>query len=357
MEKFEIKKFKECNIEDPFFDSLKDDYPNFTQWFYNHPERPVYINEGKQGINALLILKDEESDQIILKDTTLPIKPRIKICTLKLNESIRNKRLGEGTIGIALWHWQKRPEEEIYVTVFPKHNGLITLLSKFGFKDYGEFSNGEHLFVKSKKSMDFTDPYTLFPYINGNRSKFGILPIEDIYHDMLFPYSELKNEELFDSDLAVSNGISKIYIATPYTNVVYEENEPIFIYRKFNGENPGYKSVLTSFCTISKIHYIKKNNRYLMSKEEYLKIIKNKSVYSLNELENIYKSEKNNIIILELIYNGYFGKGNNINWSYLKQNNFIGDNHFYQTITNRSQFSELLKKGGKDEKNIIINKP
>ena len=29
MEKFERKKFNECDINDSFFDSLKSDYPNF----------------------------------------------------------------------------------------------------------------------------------------------------------------------------------------------------------------------------------------------------------------------------------------------------------------------------------------
>lgn len=27
------KKFKDCNIENGFFDSLKEDYPDFMNWF------------------------------------------------------------------------------------------------------------------------------------------------------------------------------------------------------------------------------------------------------------------------------------------------------------------------------------
>ena len=356
MEKFEIKKLQECDITDPFFDSLKDDYPDFIAWYNSHPERPVYINESQAGINALLILKDDEFDVISLKDVSLPRISRIKICTLKLNKNIRNQRLGEGAIGIALWHWQKRPEDEIYITVFPKHMELIMLLGKFGFKDIGELYNGEHLYLKSKSSLDMTNPYTSFPFINGESDKFGILPIEDVYHDILFPYSELQNSPLYNSDLAVSNGISKVYIATPYRNVSYVENQPVFIYRKFNGANPGHKSVITSYCTITNLHAIKVNGIYQKTQDEYMQIIRNKSVYSPDELESIYNSNKNNILIIELIYNGYFGKGNNINWVYLKENGYIKDEHPYQTILNKTQFENLLKEGGKDERNIVINK-
>ena len=154
------------------------------------------------------------------------------------------------------------------MTVFPKQKQLIALLLKFGFKDFGEFENGEHLFMKFKKNIDKSTPYTMFPYLDISSKKFGILPVEDKYHDSLFPYSELKNSELFDGDMAVSNGISKIFIATPFTSTSYKEKEPIFIYRKFIGANPGYKSVITSYCTITKIHNIRLNNRYLKTKEE-----------------------------------------------------------------------------------------
>lgn len=354
MEKFEIKKFKECNINDTFFDSLKKDYPNFIDWFNRHPDRSVYINQNKDGIRALLILKDDEQDEIKLNNELLPKKARIKICTLKLNENIRSQRLGEGTIGIALWHWQKRPEDEIYVTVFPKQEQLIALLTKFGFKNSGEFENGEYLFIKSKKNLDLSSPYTMFPYINLATEEFGILPIEDVYHDALFPYSELKNTELYESNMSVSNGISKTFIATPFTSIAYKEKEPIFIYRKYNGENPGYKSVITSFCTITKIINIRINNIYLKTKEEYLNIIRNKSVYTQEELENIYLNNKN-IVIIEMVYNGYFGKGNNINWIYLKNNNYLKDKHPYQVQLNREQFINLLKVGVNNEKNFIIN--
>lgn len=31
--RFERKKFSDCSLEDRFFDSLKEDYPEFCDWF------------------------------------------------------------------------------------------------------------------------------------------------------------------------------------------------------------------------------------------------------------------------------------------------------------------------------------
>lgn len=228
------------------------------------------------------------------------------------------------------------------------------LLEKFGFENKGEFANGECLYLKSKRALNKSTPYTHFPFINGNYDRFGILPIADAYHDVLFPYFEAQNGAKYDLDLAISNGVSKVYIATPGSAMSYKENEPVFIYRKFNGRSTGGKSAITSYCTITKIYYIKTNNKYLKTKDEYLEIIRNKSVYNPDELECIYKT-KRNVVILELVYNGYLDKSNKIDEIYLKDNNFMSDKHLYKTILNKNQFTNLLKVGGENAKDIIID--
>ena len=60
-----------------FFDSLKNDYSGFVNWYNNHLDRDVYVNQNTDGIRALLILKNDEQDEIKLKDNLLQKKPRI----------------------------------------------------------------------------------------------------------------------------------------------------------------------------------------------------------------------------------------------------------------------------------------
>lgn len=39
----EYKKFSSINLDDPFFNSLKEDYPEFSVWFKKKSEDYAYI--------------------------------------------------------------------------------------------------------------------------------------------------------------------------------------------------------------------------------------------------------------------------------------------------------------------------
>ena len=154
MDEFEIKQFGDCNLNDSFFDSLKEDYQDFTAWHSAHKTRKVYVCQSNKKIYALLILKDGENEQIPLQNKTLPQKARIKICTLKVDSDMRSHGLGEKMLNIALNHFIKRPEQEIYITVFPKYNDVVQLLKKNGFEKVGKKQNGEDVFVLSKRDLN-----------------------------------------------------------------------------------------------------------------------------------------------------------------------------------------------------------
>jgi hypothetical protein len=201
-----------------------------------------------------------ENETIPLTNSNLPIGNRIKIGTFKIDNTIRNLRLGEGMLGIALWKWQKDDSIEIYTTVFEKHNELINLLERFGFLNVGVNSRGERIYLKTKKKIDFSEAYKSFPFIG--KSVFQncrLIPIEQEYHDQLFPYSELANNKYDVESITAGNGITKIYIATPSSTLDFHKGDQAFIYRKSNIPPKKYKSVITSFCTISKIIQIKIN--------------------------------------------------------------------------------------------------
>ena len=87
----EVKKalFKDCDLNDLFFQSLKEDYLEFDNWFkkkiMNNEEAYIIKNIG--SIEGFLYLK-RENEEILLKDKILPAKERIKIGTLKTTETI-----------------------------------------------------------------------------------------------------------------------------------------------------------------------------------------------------------------------------------------------------------------------------
>ena len=363
--KFELKKFSDIDIDDPFFDSLKTDYPRdannigFENWFVKKAQSgsTTLVFDDELGLGAFICLKDE-NEVIELVEGNLPAVPRKKISSLRLAERYRSQRLGEGAIGLALWNWQKSEFQDIYVTVFEKHDVLISQLERFGFQLVGHNLNGECVYLKSRLNIDYTDPYKSFPFINPNFNKAGYLLVNDVYHDTMFPYSELSRTFQQQVALAVANGICKIYIGAQYTRPHYQIGEPIFIYRrhtKQDGQKPRYKSCITSYCMVTDVIMVKTNNRYLMTFEDLCKRIGNKSVFDQREMLAKYQNDKN-LVVIEMLYYGYFGIGHNVNNAWLSDNGFFSYDEYPANIqVSPNQFRTILKEGDIDVSNVIID--
>lgn len=89
---FKRKKFSECSLEDPFFETLKNDYLEFPKWFKRKSleNEEAFVFEDKQGISAFVYLK-KENEEIKLVNKVLPAKKRLKIGTLKLDNRKKEK--------------------------------------------------------------------------------------------------------------------------------------------------------------------------------------------------------------------------------------------------------------------------
>lgn len=348
---FLIKKFSDCRLDDPFFDSLKEDYDEFDIWFKKKSKsgETAYVHDDENGmIQAFLYIKDVDCETV----GDLIEEPRIKMGTLKINPASEGQRLGEGAIGIALWKWQKSDLDQIYVTVFPKHKVLIDLLEKYGFEEYGK-KGEECVFAKDKRKMRYDTIHRSFPYFNPNLSRGKYIPIHDEFHDSMFQYSELKNTMQNVGDLSVSNGITKNFIATPSSNIDYRPGDIVFIYRMHQGPGlKGCKSVVTSYCIVSKIEWFKKGGKNISNYDDYLKFVGNKSVYTSEVLKKEY--EKKNLCVIELLYSGYFGAGHNITHNSLKEAGLF-EKHPYEIKLNREEINKIMRMGGKDEQDIIVD--
>ncbi len=85
------KQLKDLDINDRFFDSLKNEYKDFIIWFNNHLDRKAYITFQDNKITSILILKIEDKSENY-KDFNKEFKPlkRLKICTLKVDDKFKN---------------------------------------------------------------------------------------------------------------------------------------------------------------------------------------------------------------------------------------------------------------------------
>ena len=93
----------------------------------------------------------------------------------------------------------------------------------------------------------------------------------------------------------------------------------IFIYRiSDTEEGKTYKSAVTSFCSLVSCIPIKEENNKKMNLEKFLASVGNKSVLTKERLKELYRSRKN-LYALTMLYNGFFGCGNNVNHYTLNQ--------------------------------------
>lgn len=347
-------RFADCNPNDPFFDSLKGDYSDFTSWFEKKAADGAiaFVSAEEGRIQAFVYVKEEEGEAV----GDLPPERRLKIGTMKICSDYEGQRLGEGGIGLALWRWQRSDCDQIYLTVFPRHEDLIGLIERYGFVPAGN-KGEETVYVKDKRTLKADDVERAglksFPYIDPDFRRGVYLPIKAVYHDNMFPHSELQNTPQRTDPLPVANGITKAYIATPNHMIDYRPGDVALVYR-MSESNKTYRSVVTSYCTVSTVEWFKKDGKVIGDRtwDDFVRAAGNKTVYDERELDESYR--KRFVCIITLVYNGCFGKGDNVNHAWLKSMGLF-EGHPYDVKLTPDEVRTILSRGGVDERFAFFN--
>ena len=110
--------FGGVNIKDSFFDSFREEYPNFDKWFNQKSDDEAYVCYDAKYLSAFLYLKIEDEREPYA-DIKPPFKPkkRLKIGTFKVE--LNGYKLGERFLKIIFDNAVKQHVDEIYVTIFP----------------------------------------------------------------------------------------------------------------------------------------------------------------------------------------------------------------------------------------------
>lgn len=350
---FTSKLFKEINLDDPFFDSLKEDYTEFEDWFIRKGHERAFLFEDEDGVQAFLYLKIEE-EELSNVSPTLPLKKRIKIGTLKINA--RGTKFGDRFIKKAIDFAIFNNADELYVTVFPKHQRLIEILEGYGFVKVGTktTSNGiENVMVKSINPMIFKAEAAIrhnYPLINKS-AKSHLLSIYPSFHTRLFPDSILntENPEQVIKDVSYANSIEKVYICKMDDVSNIKPGDNIVIYRTAEyGKAAEYSAVATSICTAIEV----KNKYDFEDVEELIEYCKKTSIFTEDEIRKFYKENKK-VIVIKMLYCYALPKRpirkNLINLAGIDRDNYWGIIH----LTER-QFDKILELGEVNE-SIIVN--
>ena len=294
------KKFKEIDLSDIFFDSLKTDYPGFSEWYLKkrRTEEEAFVLQDN-GIKGFLYLKVENNKDASISPY-LDAKKRLKVGTFKVEA--HGTKLGERFIKIIIDEIYRNNFEEAYVTIFPKHKGLIELLTKYGFIYYGvkESSAGfENVYIKNINRIH-NDLFLDYPKINLKGNKKFLLSIWPKFHTRMFPDSKLVTERNhYIEDISFTNSIEKIYLSAAYNLNDYKRGDVLVIYR--TGENYGrakYESVATSICVVEDVKHIDEFSCY----NEFLEYCIKYSIFNENELESFWRTKKYKYLI-RMLYN------------------------------------------------------
>ncbi len=319
------KKGFQINLEDPIFDTLKHDYPEFMSYWWPNKvikqDRDVYtFTDNKNRINALLIPKIETVNEI---DFIAPVdfEKILKICLFKVAEIARGKKLGERLISMAIDYAIQNNLTYIYLTHFTEENDyLVPLINSFGFEFIGKNSRHEEVFLKSiiaPKTTDLVDfdiqelSRKYYPsYYDGEKVKKHLVPIIPYYHKMLFPdYDSFRPTRqttlLTLHPNSEGNSIKKAYLSHAITGKI-SVGDILLFYRSEDD------MMITTLGIVEKIE------RNLTDAEKIQKLTAKRTVYSRSDIEAISKSP-----ILVILFNQHFHFKKPVSYNSLLKENII----------------------------------
>lgn len=345
--KIRRRKFKNIDLSDTFFDSLKADYDEFEEWFSKKAEASAYVIESdSKMIEAFLHVKLEEG-------TTTDIKPPVKaariakIATFKANA--HGTKRGEYLLRKAIDVARNLKADKAYVTVFDKYRNLIELFLRYGFKHFGTKStiNGtEQVYVRAFPGKA-SGPFDAFPYIRTKGRTKYLLAIYPEFHSGLFPDSPLADGTYGDhDDVSHANTILKAYVSG-LTLSRMKAGDIVVVYRTKDRNPARTRSAATTICVVTETQ----TRSDWPSESIFLKKVKPHSVFKKDELRARFASGAR-LQVVFMTYNAVLpnpvSRGNLLDK--------VGISEYprwdIRKLTD-SQFSKIVKLGKMDEDLIV----
>lgn len=325
----EEKFLYQLDINDSFFDSLKEDYSDFEKWFENKQKQgeKAFVTIEDNKITSFLMLKEEdETEKYESFEKKLSPLKRLKVSTMKVANT--GKRIGETFIKIMIQKAISINVSEIYITVFDKQKHLIDLLEQYGFKYYCKKNQKtatdqiekENVFIK--KTIPIEEYY---PFIKLKGKKIFIIPIQEKYHKILFPESEQYFQISLDDLKGLntsSNSLKKAYLCDSNIKQIIPGSIILFYCS-------GTKKAITSLGVVDAVF-----NKFESFNEMY-DLVKKRTVYSEDMLKNNYKADK-----LVILFKHYYSFNKYVTFDFLISQGII--NGYIQTIMQITE-EDLLK--------------
>lgn len=270
------------------FDSLRSSYDtperSFNKWFHDKAQtgRKAWIARTEQGSIEAICIYAMQTNEVIndAKESLQGLS--LKLCTFKVGEQIRGRKIGELFLKAAFRFATENRCENIFVHTSEDQFYLLALLSDFGFQQRGMYGT-DVMLVKAHPpsppnvdipALDYARLY--FPHYRKDVSvqKF-LIPIQPQYHQILFP-DLARQGQLFSGNSIAGNAIKQAYLCKAQTNQV-KPGDIVLFYRT------GDEKAITTLGVVERyeVHVDATN---------IMQIVSRRTVYSQRDIEMMAKT-------------------------------------------------------------------
>ena len=327
------------DVNDPIFDFLKEEYPEFDEWFkkISRKGRKCWVYSEKGKIGAVLIYKEE--DEPVDAAPPLPSRRRFKIATLKVD--LIGYKIGELLLKLAFKYCIDHNIDETYLTHFTKEEDyLVDLILEFGFISCGKNKRGETVYLKKlypdesdidpvKMSRKFYPSFT-----DGANIRKFVVPIIPRFHDRLFQDYQKRQMRITEyvGFNPQGNTIKKAYLTHSRIRRI-RPGDIVLFYRSRDQQS------ITSLGVVEEVHIS------LTDENEILRIVGKRSVYTYDEIQEMVKTP-----VTVIIFRHHFYFQNPLHLNELIKDKILGSAPQSITEIFHKKYISIKRRGGIHER-------
>lgn len=274
----------------PFFNSIRADYIGFDDWFRRKAMEGrrawIYREGSNQNIEAICIYT-VQTDEPITDDGVVLDGNSLKLCTFKVGENVRGRKIGELFLRAAFQYATNHRCESIFLHANAEQQiHLKSLIEDFGFRYVGTY-RGDGVYVKDHPieapavQMDaFEYVHRYYPhYLSGIEVQKFLVPIQPQFHEILFPDYRIPRRALPAGHPRrhVGNAIKLAYLChTP--NRQPRPGDIVLFYRSHD---------MKAITTLGIVESYRSSD----SADEIARIVSRRTVYSDNQIVEMAQTE------------------------------------------------------------------
>lgn len=278
--------------EADFWNSLRESYNGFDDWFIDkaREHRKAWSICDTNGYPLAVCIYKEENSPVVTDDSNTRLSGKVlKLCTFKVDKKLQGRKLGERLLFTAFRYAVEHNMNYVYLHT-KAQDKLIDLCIDFGFSFLGKY-DGDEVWVKQMMSPIKGGDYNLSPldyaksfyphFVDDERVKKFIVPIQPQYHNELFPDISDDAFSLFAKEFSPktpqSNTIKKAYLCWANTDEI-EAGDILLFYRTEDRRSVEVIGVVEYTCRTSNI-------------AEALALVSKRTVFPNDELQEMLKKE------------------------------------------------------------------